>query len=63
MLLVLGFVLAFVVRPRVVGVAADGDRLLLVPLRGFVGEGGTQAFDALLNALVVSKNRVPVKFC
>ncbi len=50
-MLVLGFVLAFVVRPRVLGVAADGDRLLLVPLRGFVGEGGTRAFDELVKRL------------
>ncbi len=49
--LVLGFVLAFMVRPRVLGVAADGDRLLAVPLKGFVGEGRAQAFDEVINRL------------
>ncbi len=50
-LLVLGFVLAFLVRPRVLGVAADGDRLLVSPLRGFAGEGGDRAFAELLALL------------
>ncbi len=50
-MLILGFVLAFVVRPRVLGVAVEGDRLVLASLRGFVGEEGTLAFDELLNSL------------
>ncbi|OHB24610.1 MAG: hypothetical protein A2X84_11690 [Desulfuromonadaceae bacterium GWC2_58_13] len=49
--LVLGFVLAFVMRPQALGVVSDSHRLLLVPLRGFVGEGGARALDELLRRL------------
>jgi cytochrome c biogenesis protein len=50
-LLMVGFLLAFMARPQVLGIVPDGDRLLLVPLRGFVGEGGVQALAALVRSL------------